>query len=305
MDCEVFNIQMAQALGVELSGAATSSAPLTWGGDAVNSARRMVEAGFPVSTIDGCIMGGTGPATVAGSVTVSNAEHLAMIVLTQLLKPGQRILVGHFSAPMNMATGSPAFGDIMASTSNAIWNQMWRHYGVPCGNGSPGYVVAKTIDYQAGYEKGMAGLLSALSGANHLLLHFGVSAEISAHPVQAVLDDDIAGMIGRFIAGEEISDETMAIALIHQVGPIPGHYLNTAHTRRWWKKEQYQPKAADRLTYPDWMASGKKTALDHAKGRVEAILASHEPAPLTPNQEADLERILAEARAFYRRKGLL
>jgi trimethylamine--corrinoid protein Co-methyltransferase len=305
MDCELFNIQMAQAVGVELSGAATSSAPLTWGDDAIKSARRMVEAGFPVATIDGCIMGGTGPATVAGSVIVSNAEHLAMIVLTQLLKPGQRILVGHFSAPMNMGTGSPAFGDIVASTSNAIWNQIWRHYGVPCGNGSPGYVVAKTIDYQAGYEKGMAGLLAALSGVNHLLLHFGVSAEISAHPVQAVLDDDIAGMIGRFIAGEEVSPDTMAVELIDKVGPIPGHYLNTSHTRKWWRKEQYTPHAADRLTYPEWMAAGKKTAIDYGRERVESILATHEPQPLAPGQEADLERILEDARAFYRRKGML
>ena len=304
-DCEIFNIQMAQAVGVEITGAATSSAPLTWSGDAINSARRMVEAGFPLVTIDGCIMGGTGPATASGSVTVSNAEHLAMVVLVQLLDPGHRMLIGHFSAPMNMATGSPAFGQIGASISNAIWNQLWRHYGAPCGNGSPSYVVAKTIDYQAGYEKGIAGLISALSGANHLLLHFSVSAEISAHPVQAVLDDDIAGMIGRFMAGEEVNGETIAVDVIGQVGPIPGHFLNTAHTRKWWRKEQFVPKAADRLTYPDWVARGKKTALDYAQERVEEILATHQTEPLSPGQEDDLDRILAEAREFYRRKGEL
>jgi trimethylamine--corrinoid protein Co-methyltransferase len=304
-DCEIFNIQMAQAVGVEITGAATSSAPLTWGGDAINSARRMVEAGFPIATIDGCILGGTGPATVAGSVVVSNAEHLAMIVLVQLLDPGHRLLIGHFSCPMNMATGSPAFGQIGASISNAIWNQMWRHYEVPCGNGSPGYVTSKRIDYQAGYEKGIAGLVSALSGVNHLLLHFGVSAEISAHPVQAILDDDIAGMIGRFIEGEEVNEETIALELIEEVGPIPGHYLNTAHTRKWWQKEQYMPKAADRLTYPEWVAQGKKSALDYAKERMEEILATHEPEPLTPSQEEDLERILKEARKSYRERGLI
>jgi trimethylamine--corrinoid protein Co-methyltransferase len=304
-DCEIFTIQMAQATGVEISGAATSSAPLTWGGEAINSARRMIEAGFPVVTIDGCIMGGTGPATAAGSVVVSNAEHLAMIVLAQLLSPGHRMLIGHFSVPMNMASGSPAFGQIGASISNAMFNQMWRHYGVPCGNGSPSYVAAKTIDYQAGYEKGVAGLISALSGVNHLLLHFAVSAEISAHPVQAVLDDDIAGMIGRFMAGEEISEETIAVDLIDQVGPIPGHFLNTAHTRKWWKKEQFMAKAADRSTYAEWVAKGKQTAVDYAKERVEQILATHESEPLLPGQEQDLERILEEARVYYRRRGLL
>jgi trimethylamine--corrinoid protein Co-methyltransferase len=228
-----------------------------------------------------------------------------MIVLAQLLRPGQRILVGHFALSMNMSTGAPAFGQIESSINNAIWNQMWRHYRVPCGNGSPGYVSAKTIDYQAGYEKAMAGLAAALSGANHLLLHFGVAAEMTAHPVQAVLDDDVAGMIGRFISGEQVDDETIALELIQQVGPLPGHYLDTAHTRRWWRREQYMPRAADRLSYGQWQAAGKKTALDYARARVEEILAKHEAPPLTSAQDEELERILADARHYYRERGLM
>jgi trimethylamine--corrinoid protein Co-methyltransferase len=303
--CEVFNIQMAQAIGVEISGVVTSSAPLTWNGDAVSVARRMVEAGFPILTVDGCIMGGTGPATPAGSVVVSNAEHLAMIVLTQLMRPGQRILVGHFALSMNMSTGAPAFGQIESSINNVLWNQMWRHYRVPHGNGSPGYVSAKAIDYQAGYEKAMAGLAAALSGTNHLLLHFGVAAEMTAHPVQAVLDDDVAAMIGRFVSGEAVDDETIALGLIQEVGPIPGHYLDTAHTLKWWRREQYMPRAADRLSYGQWLATGKKTALDYARTRVEQILESHRVPPLSPAQEEDLDRVLADARRYYREKGLM
>jgi trimethylamine--corrinoid protein Co-methyltransferase len=303
--CEIFNIQMAQALGLEISGGATSSAPLTWGGDAVDSARRVIEAGFPLGTVDGCTMGGTGPATVAGSIVVSNAEQQALIVLAQLLRPGQRMMIGHFSMSMNMATGSPAFGQIEASLSNAIWNQLWQHYHVPCADGSPAYVAAKTIDYQAGYEKSMAAMIAALSGANEVLLHFAVSSELTAHPVQAVLDDDIAGMIGRFVSGEEISPATLAVDIIGQVGPIPGHYLNTAHTRKWWRKEQFIPRAADRLPYPDWVARGKRNALDYAKDRVAEILATHKSEPLSAGQEEDLDRILRDAREYYKRQGLL
>lgn len=300
-DCEVFNIQMAQAVGHEITGTLTCSPPLTWGDDAVQAARRMVEAGFPVATVDGNVLGGTGPATPLGNVVACNAEHLSMIALVQLLDPGHRISVGHFACPMNMMTGSPAFGQIGGSISNAIWNQMWRHYGIPCGNGSPGYVDSKMIDFQAGYEKGIAALASATSGTNYMLLHLGVSAEISAHPVQAILDDDIAGMIGRFIEGEVITDETLAVDVIEQVGPIPGHYLGTQHTREWCRREQFVPRAADRSTYPEWVAQGKRSALDHAKERMEAILAKHEPEALTAAQAEDVQRILEDARDFYRR----
>jgi trimethylamine--corrinoid protein Co-methyltransferase len=199
-ESEIFTIQMAQAAGQEITGTLTSSPPLTWGEGAVTGARRMVEAGFPVTTVDGCTLGGTGPATAAGSLVVSNAEHLAMLVLVQSLAPGHRLSVGHFSCPMNMTSGAPAFGDIVCSISNAMFNQVWRSYRVPASNGTPGYVSAKRMDYQAGYEKAIPGLLSALSGANFILFHLGVSSELSAHPVQAVLVYDVAGLIGSLIA---------------------------------------------------------------------------------------------------------
>ncbi len=122
---------------------------------------------------------------------------------------------------------------------------------------------------------------------------------------KAVLDDDIAGMIGRFIEGALVNDDTLAIDLIKAVGPIPGMYLDKAHTRQWWKKEQFIPKAADRLTYPEWLEKGKKSALDYAKDRVEEILATHKPKPLTPSQDEEIDRILAEARAYYKKRGMI
>ncbi|NUQ36501.1 MAG: trimethylamine methyltransferase family protein [Caldilineales bacterium] len=301
-DAELFTFQMAQALGQEIAGTIGSSPPLTWSSAAVASARRIVEAGYALTTVDGSMMGGTGPATVPGSVIVSTAEHLAMVVLAQCLRPGQRMLIGHFSAPLNMRSGSPAFGQIGSSLNNAMFNQLWRRYGLPLSNGSPGYVNAKGIEFQAGYEKGMAAIAAALSGVNSMLLHLGVANELTAHPVQAILDDDIAGMVGRFISGEEMSEETLAVALIQAVGPIPGHYLNQAHTRKWWRKEQFTGATADTQTYAEWQEGGKKTAFDHARARFASILAAPEQRFTTPTQDAELERILQEARRYFEKR---
>lgn len=302
-DAELFTFQMAGALGHEIVGTIGSSPPLTWSSGAVTSARRIVEAGYALAAVDGAMMGGTGPATAPGSVIVSTAEHLAMVVLVQCLHPGHRMLIGHFSAPLNMRTGSPAFGQIGASLSNAIFNQLWRHYGLPLSNGSPGYVSAKGMEFQAGYEKGIAAILSALTGVSSMLLHLGVSSELTAHPVQAVLDDDIAGMVGRFASGEEMSEDTLAVELIQAVGPIPGHYLSRPHTRKWWRKEQFMAATADSLSYAEWLEGGKKTALDYARAKLEAILAEPEHRFTTPAQDADLHRILCEARGYFARRA--
>ena len=305
-DSEIFHIRMLKAVGTQGTGALTASPPLTWYGDQVLQARRSIEAGFPLSTCEGCMMGGTGPATPVGSVVSSSAEQMAIIVLVQLLHPGHPIAVGHSSFPMNMSSGAPSFGQIDASTSNLLFNQVWRSYRLPIFNYTPGFSSSKRMDFQTGYEKGVAGVLAALSGAHMIFLYGCVSSEIAAHPLQAVLDDDVAGAIGRFIEGAETSDETLATDLINEVGPIPGHYLSTAHTRKWWKIVQFIPKVADRLTYPEWEKTGKKSCIDYAKLRLEEILKTHRPSKLlTENQEDALRQILEEAREYYEKKGVI
>ena len=53
------------------------------------------------------------------------------------------------------------------------------------------------------------------------------------------------------------------------------------------------------------MNTGKKGCLDYARDRMEHILATHKPTPLTPGQEEDVERILEEARNYYQERGLI
>ena len=224
-DSEIFCIKMAKVVGMEIMGCTVMVAPLVWQESAVNQARRFVEAGFPVSPGTASTLGATGPATIAGSVAKSNAELMAMLVLVQLLKPGQRVLMWHIDWPQNMKTGSPAFGQIGAALGFTIFNQMWCHYGIPAGDATVGFGNAKTPDFQSGYERGIGAILAALSGCSLIQFHGCIMGELAGHPAQAVLDDDIAGMVGRYIEGEEVNFETLAVDLIKEVGPAPGHYL--------------------------------------------------------------------------------
>lgn len=304
-DCEIFAIRMAKVTGADYPcQCLLSSPPLTYYADAPECVFRVIEAGLPIRMSVGDIYGATSPATIAGSTITVNAELIGGIVLAQLINPRQRIIVNDYSHPLNMRQGSPSFGSIGAALHRVVFNQMWRKYELPIYNlVSP--TSSKEIDFQHGYEKGIGVALSAISGANIVNFIGSMYGEIAHHPVQAILDDDIAGMLGRFIEGVKVNDETLAIDLIENVGPIPGHYLNKEHTRKWWKKEQFMPKVADRLTYPEWMDKGKKIALDHAKERMKKILAAHEPTPLTPEQKKEIENILEEARKYYKEKGVM
>lgn len=305
-DCDQFNIKMVKATGGEAVLMAAGSAPLTWYDDQIRATYRAMEAGFPMYILQGTILGATGPATVVGSVVINLAETLSLVVLLQLQKPGMRVHIASDTYPQNMRSGAPGFGRIGCALVKAVENQMARSYGIPRRDSAGGPVSSKKPDFQTGYEKALNTLVSALTGSNLILMHGSLYGELTAHPLQAILDDDIAGMVGRFIEGVTVSDETIALDLIEQVGPIPGQYLNTAHTREWWKKEQFVPRAADSLTYPEWMKTGKKDCIDYAKERMAEILATHKVSlPLTPSQEEEIGRILNEAREYYREKGLI
>ena len=157
------------------------------------------------------------------------------------------------------------------------------------------------MDFQSGYEKGMLALSQALAGASVIWLHGPVYGELTAHPIQAILDDDIAGMVGRFLEGVDASREALAVDLIEEVGTIPGFFLDKAHTRDWWRKEQYIPMAAELNNIQNWIKGGKKKAFDLAKSRMEEILANHETKhPLTPGEEAEIDRVVYDARAYYK-----
>ncbi len=86
---------------------------------------------------------------------------------------------------------------------------------------------------------------------------------------------------------------------------MPGSYLGEAHTRAWWRHEQYPMAIADHAPYAEWMSSGRPAALDHAQEKVQEIMATHRPLPLTAAQEDAIEAILGEARDYYRREGFI
>jgi len=300
-DCEIYNIEMAKVTNQDIMGLSLPSAPLTYYTDACESAIRYAEAGFPINIASGCMMGGTSPATIAGTLVSFDAEVIGGICLAQMVKPGTKIVIEDTILPMDMRSGSPVFGSIKTCMHIAAFSQVWRRYEVPTFADS-GWTNSKKIDYQDGYEKAITTLVIALSGCNVANLNGGIYGELAYHPLQSILDDDVAGMVGTFIEGFTVDDETLAAGLIEEIGPIPGYYLNTAHTRKYFDKEGFIPKAADMLTYQEWEVQGKKDALNLAEERMAEILRTHRCEPLSEDQDREIENILKKARAFYKNK---
>ena len=236
-DSEIFAIMLAQAVGIHLFPEIERASPLMIGVGGVDAAFRYIDADMPICPALGVAMGAQGPATIAGSIVLQVAETMGWAVLTQLYRPGTPIAIHHGAGALDMRTGIDIWGGPAVSVSTAMMNQMLRRYGIPIWSNAGFASDSKKIDFQAGFEKSTGALMASLSGGHLQLFQGGSSTELLYSPELAVMDDDIAGWIGRVLQGARVDDETLAIDVINEVGPIPGNYLGHAHTREWWNKE--------------------------------------------------------------------
>ncbi len=300
-----WTIELAKATGQDVSLLCNPTPPLSIIEDSVGDILRAAEAEMPFWFSTGPVAGATSPATIAGMIACCNAENMAGMVLAQLHRPGSRVWTGSFMFVQDMSTGGPKFGAVENMQTESAFHQVWRHYQMPAYSAASAWPASKVIDYQAGYEQGMAALNAAQAGASVVTLQGGFTGELAASPVKAIIDDEIAGMIGHYLQGVEVTEETLCVDLVNEVGPFPGEFLSTKHTRQSWKKEQYMRKVADTLPYEQWASAGKKTVLDHARGKMDEILANHKVDPLSAEQEQAVEDILNDARQWYRKEGMI
>ncbi len=303
-DWDLWQVKMGQATGQEMIGTPTGSPPLTWGEPVVESVFRYAEAGFPVFPTSGQVFGGSAPATLAGALAVNNAELIAILVLTQVLNPGNRFAASDYSQPIGMRSGEALLGAVENALAGMAFTQMWRHYDIPCAlaaNGSD----SKLPDYQCATEKAINAVTQCMAGPSLFLCGGSVYDELTWSPAVLLMDAEIFDMVGRILQGIQVNEETLAVDLIRQVGPIPGFYLDKAHTRKWWPHEQLVPKLADKQSHGQWEKTGSKSMLDRAQERVGTILAEHEPIPLPEDHARALDEILEEAEAYYVQKGMM
>lgn len=303
--CEVFAVQLAADLGINLEPELDAGSPLTIYEDAVDAAYTYVEAGIPVQPTVGSIMGAESPISTAGSLVMAAAMTMGWIVLVQLIKPGAPLSIQYGFEPMDMRTGSPIFGSVLNALGHVGMNQWLRSHEIPSCTSAGFASMSKKFDYQCAQEKGLGSLIAALSGGNIHIFQGGTTGELVYDPVLSIMDDDTAGWIGRMLEGTTVTQETLSVDLIAEVGPIPGHYLSSGDTRRHWQDEHFFPQVSDETTYPTWLETGKKDTLDLARERRDEILRSHQPLPLSDEQERAVERMLETARHHYRSEGLI
>ena len=297
-----WSIRIFEVSGVTPLGSVPATPPLTWHRNNIDVLLDCAKAGIPIKPASGLASGATGPATIAGTLVQNCAEVISAIVLAQIVKPGLGVIVQDYSQPLEMRTGGIVQGGIERGLMGAAWCQIWRNYGIP--RMTMMSSDAKVPDYQCAMEKVMSVSLHALAGSNIVSFMGTVYDELIFSPAVAIIDNDVVRMLGRVLRGITVNQQSLAVDIINEVGPIPGQFLDKKHTRETWKQEQLMPDVADRLTHPEWERLGKRDILAIARDKHEEILKNHRPEPLSKEQEKEISKILEEAKKYYQGKNL-
>ena len=107
---------------------------------------------------------------------------------------------------------------------------------------------------------------------------------------QLLMDCEIFDIVHQMMAGIVVDDETLALDVIHAVGP-GGNYLAQKHTKAH-MREIWLPDFIDRRAYADW-AQDKDASRKRARARAKELLNSHDPEPLDPKISVEFEKIIA------------
>ena len=276
---------------------ATFQAPLQHTDEDLANVLWAADHDVPIIYLGGGSAGATAPVTGAGTLVISLAGALSGLAIIQLKKRGAAVCIGGVPQPMDLRTGRPAYGGPEMSLYSAAMSDISRYLGLPF-MGTAGASEAKLLDPQAAIESAVQVVLSGLSGA--ALVHdvgFLDCADIGSLEM-LVMNDEIIAMARRVMRGVEVSDDTLMLDLIDQIGP-GGEFMSAKETAKRCRDEIWVPTLMDREPWENWEAAGSQTMNDRVKARLREILATHEPPPLPDGAAEKIEAILqaAEARA--------
>lgn len=266
-----------------------TTSPLGHDGGSLEAALVAAEAGVPVGfmTMAACLT--TGPATMAGTLVVGNAEVISATALMQLAYPGAPVFYAAAQTASDPRSGAYTGGGPEDFLFGAATNVLADFYNIPLSMGSFA-TGAKEPNWQAGVENSLSTFMACVVMSDMLLgvglLH---GSRIWSYE-QLLLDCEIFSIIHKMMQGIPVNDETLALDAIRAVGP-GGNFLAQKHTLRH-MREIFVPQFMDRRPYHEWEEK-RDSGRDWALAKARHILATHQPEPLDPALSLELRQIIA------------
>lgn len=239
-------------------------------------------------------MGLSAPATIAGTLAQENAEILAGICITQLIRPGMPVCYGGICHAFDMATTQLIFSGPEQAIFGVAMTQIGKFYGLPVYI-NVGLTDAKRPDAQAGLEAGITLMLGAATGAD-IFGHMGISGVDQAASLDMlVMQNEIISYVESTMRPIDFSDKAFGLDVIEEAGP-GGTFIDRMHTAEHFRKELWFPKLLDRNYYQAWLDGGAGSMEDRCQKQKQQLLEQHVVEPLSDDLEKAINQITAAAK---------
>ncbi len=236
----------------------------------------------PLIVLNMAQAGGTSPVTVAGVLSLTNAEVLSGMLIAYLANPNVPLIYGTSSVVLNMRSlsGPSLFGLVEGDLIAMGAGQLAKYYGFPS------LVNASGDSWSEPKCKAVTAMLPSLAGAD-ILYDGGLIEDAKTLSYEAmVIANEMAGMVLRALKGIEVNEETLARHIIHKVGP-GGNFLSERHTLEHLRKEIFISEILDKPRVKDIREAAKRKAKE--------LLSTHHPEPLDKSVQEELRMIVKEA----------
>ncbi len=265
------------------------STPLQHSRTALEKLLFMAEASIPVVNSPAPMMGGTAPVTMAGGLALSTAEILSGLVIHQLKRAGAPFVFGSGLHHLDMQTSISVYGAPEFQLARLAVADLGRYYGLPTW-GYAGHSDSCLFDEQAAAD-GVFSVITALQSGTNLVHDVGyLEAGLSCSPEMIVYTGEIIQMIRRFNRGLEIDSESLALEVIHSVGP-GGNFLTEDHTLEHFR-EYWQPSLFSRQRFAAWQEEGAKSLGSRLREKTVELLDAAKGTPLADSQAEEIDYIL-------------
>jgi trimethylamine--corrinoid protein Co-methyltransferase len=222
--------------------------------------------------------GFTCPITYAGAMACANAGQLVGLLLAQLVNEGAPIIL-NAAAPstIDMKTMVLPYAE---PAGKAFALEMNFYYNLPAFS-TGGCSDSKLLDEQAIMEATLSLFAATMRGGNMIHDLGYMESGLTGSLELVVMCDEVISWLKAFMQGLEISEDTLALDLIHQHA-LSGDFLGTKHTLRH-VRESWGPHLVDRQNHDKWLESGGTSMHARARAKVDDILNS-EPRRILPSE---------------------
>ncbi len=271
------------------------TSPLYWEGNVINAIMDTVGTGVPLAILPEPNAGVSAPFTLAGLLTVNNAECLSGIAMIQLLKPRFKVLYANSWTTTDMRTAAALVGSTETTICRIAGAQLARFYHFPSHTTAPNSD-NHAHDEQNSWEKTFSQFCSVAAG-NDLIVNCGMFATgMTCSHEQLIMDEEISAMSKRIVRGIQVDDETIALSLVKEIGPgsAGDRYLAADHTLKWLRSQEYiLPRVSVRGSFQAWENAGKKDTYHLARDKAKEY-SEQKRIGIDPDRKAKLDEIASQ-----------